>query len=79
MNENLVPVLIVLIVVGLPVMGGVLIKLAQIVKGDAGAGRAKGSNAADDAQIMQDMHQTLLRLEKRIDAIETIIDDKETR
>lgn len=79
MNENLVPVLIVLIVVGLPVMGAVLIKLAQIVKGDAGSGRSKGYTAADDAQVMQDMHQTLLRLEKRIDAIETIIDDKETR
>lgn len=79
MNENLVPVLIVLIVVGLPVMGAVLIKLAKIVTGETGTRRHGGSSAADDAQLMQDLHRTLLRLEKRIDAIETIIEDKKTR
>jgi hypothetical protein len=78
MSENLVPVLIVLIVVGLPVMGGVLIKLAKIVKGE-GSSESRSTNDADDAQILQDMHQMLNRLEKRIDAIETIIDDRNSR
>lgn len=75
MHDNLVPVLIVLIVVGLPIMGGVLIKLAKIVKGDS-SDKPRGSSSAEDAEIMQDMHRTLTRLEQRIEALETIFDNQ---
>ncbi|NDV62722.1 hypothetical protein G0Q06_09695 [Puniceicoccales bacterium CK1056] len=76
--EFLVPVLIVFIVVGLPIMSGTLIKLARIMKGDHGGNsdpKAKSGSSREEAEIMQEIHKTLSRLEKRIDSLETIVLD----
>ena len=63
-----------LITVGLPVVCGTLIILAIIFLG-ASRSRKTNSESADDTRILQEMHQSLLRMEKRIDALETIYFD----
>lgn len=78
--ETLVPVLIVFIAVGLPVLSVTLIKLARILR-DPNSGRSVSSddNETDDLQLIQDMHRSLERLEKRIDSLETIVLEREKR
>jgi len=79
MNPDiLVPIVIVFIVVGLPVMAGTLLALAKILKG---GGSAKSSGAAnrEETELMQDIHRSLSRLEKRIDSLETIVLEKSDR
>ncbi|MFO7723990.1 MAG: hypothetical protein R6V45_00455 [Oceanipulchritudo sp.] len=72
--EYLVPIFIVFIVVGLPVMAGTLIALARILKGQSGGkgGKRSGSDR-EEAEIMQEINRSVSRLEKRIDALETIV------
>jgi len=65
------PILIVLIVVGLPVICGTLITLTLIIL-HATKKQKSGSPSPDETRILQELHQSLLRLEKRIDALETI-------
>jgi phage shock protein B len=78
--EFLVPVLIVFIVVGLPVMAGTLISLAKILKGKQSGCKEGGSGSdREEAEIMQEIHHTVSRLEKRIDALETIVIEKTSR
>ena len=79
--ELLVPVLIVFIVVGIPVLSATLIKLAKIIKGEPGQSSTKGNpnGSRDEAEIIQDIHQLVTRLEKRIDALETIVLEKSKR
>ena len=87
MNEvHLVPVLIVFIVIGLPVLSATLIKLANIIKGDpvesGSSSKKKKDNPATDkheAEIVQEINQLVTRLEKRIDALETIVLDQTKR
>lgn len=74
--EFLVSVLIVFIVVGLPILSLTLIKLARIMKGESGSSKAgKGGANHDETELIQDIHRTLTRLEKRIDSLETIVLD----
>jgi hypothetical protein len=76
--EFLVPVLIVFIVVGLPIMSGTLIKLAKIMKGDGGGdsgSKSSPSSSKEEAEIVQEINKTLSRLEQRIDSLETIVLD----
>lgn len=78
----LVPVLIVFIVVGLPVLSMTLIKLAKIIKGIPEGDEFKGNggkSSREEAEIMQDIHRTVSKLEKRIDALETIVLEKSSR
>ena len=80
--EFLVPIAIVFIVVGLPVMSATLIKLAKIIKGEPSGGGSSGNGAKssrEEAEIMQDIHRMVSKLEKRIDAVETIVLEKTSR
>ncbi|MDD4349618.1 MAG: hypothetical protein PHF70_10965 [Opitutales bacterium] len=65
------PTLIVLIVIGLPVICGTLIVLTLLIL-NAMKKQKAGSPSPDETRIIQELHQSLLRLEKRIDALETI-------
>jgi phage shock protein B len=72
--EFLVLVLIVFIVVGLPIMSATLIKLAKIMKGESGSSdKRQPGSSREEAEIMQEIHRSLSRLEKRIDSLETIV------
>jgi phage shock protein B len=72
------PIPFFLIVVGIPVLCGTAIILTGMI---LAATRKRGGVAAsqEDARIMQEMHQSLLRLEKRIDALETLYFETERR
>ena len=74
-------IVIVAIVVGLPIICGTLITLAKIMKGNSTNSGKKNRNQSsrEEAEIMQDIHRTLSRLEKRIDSLETIVLEKPLR
>lgn len=65
-----------LIVIGLPVLCATVIVLALVFKG--GKSRKHHQLDADEALMIQEMHQSLNRLESRIDALETILIERET-
>lgn len=78
--EYLVPVLIVFIVVGLPILSATLIKLAKIIRGEGDSrSRSNGRGSAEETEMLQEINRTLSRLEKRIDSLETIVLDKDPR
>ena len=79
--EMITGIIIVSIVVGLPIICGTLITLAKIMKGNsAGSGKKnRHQSSREEAEIMQDIHRTLSRLEKRIDSLETIVLEKPSR
>ena len=78
--EYLVPVLIVFIVVGLPILSATLIKLAKIIRGESdGRSRHGARDSAEETEMLQEINRTLSRLEKRIDSLETIVLDTEPR
>ena len=66
-----------IITVGLPVICGTLIILAFIFL-NASRSRKSNTNTEDETRILQEMHQSLLRMEKRIDALETIYFDADS-
>ena len=78
MPDELISVLIVFIVVGLPILGVTLIKLAKIIRGDAGS-RGRSGTGAEETEMLQEINRTLSNLEKRIDSLETIVLDKDSR
>jgi phage shock protein B len=60
-----------LVVVGLPVVCVTVIILAFLLVSML-KGRPAERASKEETQLMQEMHQSLLRMEKRIDALETI-------
>lgn len=78
--EYLVPIFIVFIVVGLPVMAGTLISLAKILTGQSkGKGERTAASSREEAELMQEIHRSVSRLEKRIDSLETIVLEKPSK
>lgn len=78
--EEFIPMIVVFIVVGIPVMCYTLIRIIRILKGESG--REATGNAeqrAEEARQFQEMHRSLTRLENRIEALETIVIDRERR
>ncbi len=69
------PVFLVLVVIGVPVVCGTLIALAAILKG--GGTKKRERVEADESRLIQELHQGMNRLEARIEAIETILMDRE--
>lgn len=75
MDPILVPIAIVFIVVGIPVIGAFMLAFAKIMKG----GGSNRMGDGEEARMIQDIHRGLNKLESRIDALETIILDREAR
>lgn len=65
------PEFVIIVVIGLPVICGTLIALTAMFFSHK---KRMGSTdlAEEETQIMQEMHQSLIRMEKRIDSLETI-------
>lgn len=80
-SEHLVAVIIVFIVIGLPILSVTLIILAKIMKGNSASGSKSDRKRSDreEAEIVQELHHNLTRLEKRIESLETIILDRENQ
>ena len=69
---------ILLIAVGLPVVCGTMIIITFMVLSSRKMRKEKNMSA-DETRILQEMHQSLLRMEQRIDALETIYFDTEKK
>ncbi|MBN1102380.1 MAG: phage-shock protein [Deltaproteobacteria bacterium] len=62
------------LVLGLAIIGSTILMAIKIVKGDASR---KGQRLqADEARVVQEIYQGLSRMEKRVEALETIILDR---
>ncbi len=55
----------------LALLGGIGVAIIKVIKGKSD-GRDKEAQA-DEAKLMQELHQGLSRMEKRIEALETIL------
>ncbi|GAB4264640.1 MAG: hypothetical protein Kow0092_16430 [Deferrisomatales bacterium] len=61
---------------GLPALaltGFFVLQALRILKGDPAGGRERAR--AEEARLMQELHEGLLRMEQRIEALETIVFD----
>ncbi len=73
--------LAVLFILGTPFMavaGGILIKVLRIVTGTPSR-RDEKRLLADEAKQMQELYQGLVRMERRIEALETLLLDGEQK
>lgn len=59
------------------ILGGVLIAIVKILKGDRAAAGQRLD--AEEARMMQEIYQGLEKMEKRIEALETILLDDERK
>lgn len=78
MARELVPIIIVFIVVGIPVICGTLLKLARLLVGEDGVKGVKNSKKnktdwGEETRLIQEMHKSLSKLESRIGSLETIV------
>jgi phage shock protein B len=70
--------LAVILVFGIPIVaivGWVIVEVAQAIFGRKQSGNGS-KMSADDTQIIQEINRGLQRMEKRIEAVETIVLDK---
>ncbi|WP_269540664.1 hypothetical protein [Cerasicoccus fimbriatus] len=67
--------LLIFVIVGIPVLCGAAIAITAIIKGSSAL--SSKNLSAEETKILQEIHQGLERMEKRIDALETIVIDKE--
>lgn len=63
------------IVVGFPVICGTLIAIVAIIRPKKNPPSSKASK--EETQLIQELHQGMVRLEKRIESLETIIIENE--
>lgn len=76
MLGELFPLLVIFIVIGLPVLSATIISLAKILRDGSGGGtrsRHRNGDTPDEAELMQELHRGLTRLESRLDSLETIV------
>lgn len=61
----------------LGIIGSTILMALKIIKG--GVSRATRRSEADEAKMIQEIYNGLTRMEKRVEALETIILDKERK
>lgn len=69
----------ILLVFGIPIIaiiGGVLITIVKILKSD---GRGKDQLSAEEAKILQELQRGFDRMERRVEALETILTEHNRR
>ena len=72
--------LAILLIFGTPfvaVVGGIVIKVVKIVAGNPSKGGQKLQ--AEEARLMQELHQGLSRMEDRIEALETLLFERDRK
>lgn len=87
--QEFIPLLVVFVIIGIPIICFTLYKIAKILKGtdsldpkSPGAAtsdepRLTASKEAEETRLIQEINRTLGRLETRIEALETIVLDRE--
>lgn len=71
--------LTIILVFGIPIvaiLGGVLITIVKILKSD---GRGSGQLSAEEAKTLQEIRRGLDRMERRVEALETILTERSGR
>ncbi|MEO0794419.1 MAG: phage-shock protein [Verrucomicrobiota bacterium] len=68
-------ILVPFFVIGLPIICGTAIAIVAILKGSSS--KKKDSLDEDETLLLQEIHAGMARLEKRIDALETIVIENE--
>jgi phage shock protein B len=74
---NLVELIIVMLL-GIPllaIIGGTLVALLGVVRG--GGSREDRGGPAEETELIQEIHDGLVRMEERVEALETILLDRE--
>lgn len=69
----------ILLVFGIPIIaiiGGVLITIVKILKSD---GRGKDQLSAEEAKTLQELQRGFDRMERRVEALETILTEHNRR
>lgn len=59
----------------LAIAGGIFLGALRIWKGDGGP--ARQSNNAEEARLIQDIYHGLLKMEERVEALETLLLERE--
>jgi phage shock protein B len=75
--EGFVAIIIVFIVIALPLLfiSGTILLGIRIIKGGASSKDPKGQ--ANETRIIQEIYQGLVRMEERVEALETILIERE--
>ncbi len=63
------------ILLALGILGGVAVAIVRLIKGPQGKQAAQADE--DEARVIQDLHKGLARMESRINALETILLEKQ--
>ena len=72
--------LAILLVFGIPIIaiiGGVLLSALKILKGDGK--RRSNSNDAEEARMIQDIYHGLVKMEQRVESLETLLLDRQRK
>ena len=77
MGSIMMPITVVFIVIALPliIVAGTILLAIKIIKGGASSKDPKAQ--ADEARVIQEIYQGLSRMEERVEALETILIEKE--
>jgi hypothetical protein len=70
-NPGTVAVIMVFAIPLTAIIGGLIIRAMEVLK--VGAGRANGHADREQTRMVQQMHEMLLKMEERIEALETIL------
>ena len=71
---SIVGILFIAPVIALAVICGTIVLAIRIIKGDSARGGQK--READEAKMIQEIYQGLSRMERRVEALETILLDR---
>jgi len=72
--------LAILLVFGIPIIaiiGGVLLSALKILKGESG--RKAKTNDAEEARMIQDIYHGLVKMEQRVESLETLLLDRQRK
>ncbi|RJX32718.1 MAG: phage-shock protein [Desulfarculus sp.] len=61
----------------LALLGGVALAIVRMIKGPRA--RKQDQSSQEEARLIQDLHQGLTRMEQRIEALETILLEKDKK
>jgi len=76
--EELVPVLVVFIVIGLPIILVFVLSLVKTLKGDARKGISREASE-EETRLIQQMYHSVARMEERIEVLEDIVLERARR
>jgi hypothetical protein len=60
-------------------MGIIAATIIALARGKRGPLRVKGGEQTNETQLIQELHEGLLKMEKRIESLETILLDRERK